>query len=161
MDSCNFHIIFSAPWGTCSSRETKIPVPSICLEVRHVSIGHVVYRWIIGSRRFFTSLWPFRCSCQRGSPQSFGWTCRSLVRRAAGTIELHVDSLAVLLILTGLMYLIKTFKYKKIQLDGHADADDRFTPIDRLPRPSISTQTSVMGINNDQFSVEQEMGKKN
>lgn len=74
---------------------------------------------------------------------------------------MDLEIVATLLILTGLLYLIKTFKYKNNVESETYDDDHRFTPIDCLPRPSISTQTSVMGINNDQFSVEQEIVKKN
>jgi hypothetical protein len=62
--------------------------------------------------------------------------------------------LGSLLIITGLLYFIKTFKYKRINPDD-------FQEDDNLSRPSISTQTSSTGINNDNlpsaFTVNQEM----
>jgi Ca2+/Na+ antiporter len=69
--------------------------------------------------------------------------------------------LGILLVVTGLLYLIKTFKYKRNDPDAIEEDDNLF---DSQTRPSISTQTSTMGINNDNlssaFTVEQEINKK-
>jgi hypothetical protein len=49
------------------------------------------------------------------------------------------------MIITGLLYFIKTFKYKRINPDNFQEDDNLFN----IHRPSTSTQTSSMGINND------------
>ena len=72
----------------------------------------------------------------------------------------YVRYLGALLIITGLLYLIKTFKYKRINPDDVYEDDNLFN----MPRPSISTQTSSMGINSDNlpsaFTVNQENNLK-
>ena len=85
------------------------------------------------------------------------------------TIMRHRDqpnrSIGGLLVLTGLVYFIKTFKYKTIGADEADEDDNLFGATGTFPRSSISTQTSVMAINNDQLTsatvVEQEIPKKN
>jgi uncharacterized membrane protein len=72
----------------------------------------------------------------------------------------YVGFLGILLIITGLLYFIKTFKYKRINPDHFQEDDNLFN----IPRPSTSTQTSSVGINNDNlpsaFTVNQEMNPK-
>ena len=70
----------------------------------------------------------------------------------------YLGFLGILLILTGLLYFLKTFKYKRINADDFREDDTLFN----MHRPSISTQTSSMGINNDNLSsaVNQEINPK-
>jgi hypothetical protein len=69
-----------------------------------------------------------------------------------------LNYLGISLIVTGLLYFIKSFKYKSNSSDIEED-DNLFDT-----RPSVATQTSAMGINNDNlssaFTVEQEINKK-
>lgn len=53
------------------------------------------------------------------------------------------------MIITGIFYFIKTFKYKHKNLDDFQEDDNLFNS---SPRPSISTQTSTMAINNDNLT---------
>lgn len=67
--------------------------------------------------------------------------------------------------ITGLLYFIKTFKYKQVDTDNLPE-DLNLVHARNLPtRPSISTQTSIVGINNDNLSTttssEQEANKRN
>jgi putative Mn2+ efflux pump MntP len=70
----------------------------------------------------------------------------------------------VLLIITGLLYFMKTFKYKRIHTDEPQEDDNLFDTSNSISRLSISTQTSVMGLNQDNLSsavtMEQEINKK-
>ncbi len=54
------------------------------------------------------------------------------------------------MIITGLLYFIKTFKYKRINPDDFKEDDNLFDSSNSLARPSISTQTTA--INNENLS---------
>ena len=58
-------------------------------------------------------------------------------------------SSGILLVITGILYFIKTFKYKRINTD---EDDHLFDRSKSISRSSISTQTSVMGLNEDNLS---------
>lgn len=66
--------------------------------------------------------------------------------------------------LSGILYFIKTFKYKKITDDDFHEDDYIYISSNAVSRPSISTQTSTLGINKDNLSTtstgEQEINKK-
>lgn len=72
-----------------------------------------------------------------------------------------MNLLGILLDITGLLYLIKTFKYRQINPNDFQEDDNLFD----VTRPSIATQTSSIGINNDNLSlasaVQQETNVKN
>lgn len=72
-----------------------------------------------------------------------------------------MNLLGILLDITGLLYLIKTFKYRQINPNDFQEDDNLFD----VTRPSIATQTSSIGINNDNLSlasaVQQETNAKN
>ena len=72
-----------------------------------------------------------------------------------------MNLLGILLDITGLLYLIKTFKYKQINPNDFREDDNLFD----VTRPSTATQTSSIGINNDNLSlasaVQQEANVKN
>ncbi|CAF4571809.1 unnamed protein product [Rotaria sp. Silwood1] len=78
-------------------------------------------------------------------------------------IRTDVKIVGALLSFTGLLYFVKTFKYKKMNTDELQEDDCLFRISNSTTRPSMSTQTSVIGINNDNlsstFTIEQEMNK--
>lgn len=65
--------------------------------------------------------------------------------------------------LTGVLYFIKTFKYKHIPNDEFQEDDHLFYSSNPINRPSIATQTSTMGINDDNvpstFPADSELNK--
>jgi len=65
-----------------------------------------------------------------------------------------VQGVGILLIITGLLYFVKTFKYKRSDFDDIQEDDNLFDTSNTLGQPSISTQTSSIGINNDNLSSE-------
>lgn len=59
--------------------------------------------------------------------------------------------IGILLNIVAILYFIKSFKYKRIDEDDvQEDTDLNKKPIQTF-RPSISTQTSTLAINNDSF----------
>ncbi|CAF1291171.1 unnamed protein product [Rotaria sp. Silwood1] len=78
-------------------------------------------------------------------------------------IRTDVKIVGALLSFTGLLYFVKTFKYKKMNTDELQEDDCLFRISNSTTRPSMSTQTSIIGINNDNlsstFTIEQEMNK--
>ncbi|CAF3496122.1 unnamed protein product [Adineta steineri] len=64
-------------------------------------------------------------------------------------IDLHV--VGTLLIITGILYFIKTFKYKENNPDEINEDTTILSASNSFSQPSVSTQTvTTMGINNDQ-----------
>jgi hypothetical protein len=62
------------------------------------------------------------------------------------------------LIITGVLYFIKTFKYKRSNIDDVQEDDNLFDASNSIIRPSISTQTSSMGTST--LPVHQEINPK-
>jgi hypothetical protein len=77
-----------------------------------------------------------------------------LVRKWTEYLFIFFWFLGILLIITGLLYFIKTFKYKRIDVDYIQEDDNLFDRSNTLAQPSISTQTTSIGINNDNLSSE-------
>ncbi|CAF3623922.1 unnamed protein product [Rotaria sordida] len=79
-------------------------------------------------------------------------------------IRTDVKTVGALLAFTGILYFIKTFKYKRINTDELLEDDSLFYESNPSARPSMSTQTSIMGINNDNllstFTIDHETEKK-
>ncbi|CAF3886706.1 unnamed protein product [Rotaria sp. Silwood2] len=78
-------------------------------------------------------------------------------------IRTDVKIVGALLSFTGVLYFIKTFKYKRSNTDEPQEDDSIFHASNPSNRPSTSTQTSIIGINNDNlsstFTIDQEMNK--
>ena len=132
----------------CCSRSEDVHVDLIgyFLGVKHASIGSAVYPLTIGSRRSCTSAWRSQCSYRSGLYRSLERTCRWLVRMTSiARGKVSIDSFAgVLLLVTGLLYFIKTFKYTTNSPEDNKEDDRLFASSLAFPRTSISTQTSVM-----------------
>ncbi|UJR36891.1 hypothetical protein I4U23_029604 [Adineta vaga] len=105
------------------------------IEVKHVSIGYVVFVLTTGSSPSFTLVYRFHSLSQDGFYQNVEWI-RILLLHSHDEIW----CLGILLISTGLLYFIKTFKYKRISVDEKKDE----TTI--AGNSSTSTETSTTEI---------------
>ncbi|CAF4944348.1 unnamed protein product, partial [Rotaria magnacalcarata] len=78
-------------------------------------------------------------------------------------VRTDIKTAGALLIFTGLLYFLKSFKYKRMDTDGLHEENQLVSETNSTSLPSISTQTSIVGINSDSlsctFPVEQETNK--